>query len=69
MSVYVERLIRAPIESVWNKSQQPDQHQRWDLRFTRIEYLPWSFDRLVLLDVRPGEIPEHVLPVGQERRE
>ena len=39
MSVYVERLIRAPIESVWNKSQQPDQHQRWDLRFTRIEYL------------------------------
>jgi hypothetical protein len=38
--IYVEILIRAPLEDVWKKTQRPDLHQRWDLRFTRIEYLP-----------------------------
>ena len=40
MSVYVERLIRAPIDAVWTHTQEPDLHQRWDLRFTAIDYLP-----------------------------
>jgi len=38
--IYVEILIRQPIERVWQLTQNPDLHQRWDLRFTRIEYLP-----------------------------
>lgn len=38
--IYVEIVVRAPIEEVWEKTQRPDLHQRWDLRFTRIEYLP-----------------------------
>jgi hypothetical protein len=37
--IYVEILIRAPLEEVWRVTQRPDLHQRWDLRFSRIEYL------------------------------
>jgi hypothetical protein len=38
--IYVEILIREPLETVWRLTQAPELHQRWDLRFTRIEYLP-----------------------------
>lgn len=38
--IYVELLIRAPIDELWAKTQEPDQHERWDLRFSSIEYLP-----------------------------
>lgn len=38
--IYVERLIRGGIERVWEQTQRPELHQLWDLRFTRIEYLP-----------------------------
>jgi hypothetical protein len=40
VSVYVEILIRAPLADVWDHTQTPDLHERWDLRFTGIEYLP-----------------------------
>ncbi len=38
--IYVESRIKAPLERVWDATQQPDQHQRWDLRFGAITYLP-----------------------------
>jgi hypothetical protein len=38
--IYVEIAIRAPLEELWRLTQSPDLHQRWDLRFTRIAYLP-----------------------------
>ena len=38
--VYVEIEISADINLVWRLTQEPACHQRWDLRFTRIEYLP-----------------------------
>lgn len=38
--IYVEILIHASMERVWQLTQEPDVHQRWDLRFSRIEYLP-----------------------------
>ena len=38
--IYVEVLIRAPLERVWALTQTPEMHQRWDLRFSRIESLP-----------------------------
>jgi DoxX-like family len=38
--IYVESRINAAIERVWEATQQPDQHQRWDLRFGAISYLP-----------------------------
>jgi DoxX-like family len=38
--IYVEIFLRAPIDEVWRLTQHPAEHQRWDLRFTEIEYLP-----------------------------
>ncbi|HEY3395689.1 MAG TPA: DoxX-like family protein [Lacipirellulaceae bacterium] len=39
MSIYVETFIRGSIEDVWQKTQTPELHEKWDLRFTSIEYL------------------------------
>ncbi len=38
--IYVELRIRAPFDALWEHTQNPDLHQRWDLRFSRITYLP-----------------------------
>lgn len=38
--LYVETWIDADEESLWQATQDPDEHERWDLRFTDIEYLP-----------------------------
>jgi hypothetical protein len=40
VSIYVEILIHGPIDDLWEKSQEPKLHQRWDLRFSEIDYLP-----------------------------
>lgn len=40
MSIYVEIDIRGSLDELWHKTQAPEQHGRWDLRFTEIEYLP-----------------------------
>ena len=40
MSIYVEILVRAPMDAIWLHTQTPELHERWDLRFSRIEYLP-----------------------------
>ena len=42
--LYVETLIQAEVDDLWRLTQEPGQHQRWDLRFTRIEYLPAAAD-------------------------
>lgn len=42
--IYVERFIHSDIESVWEQTQRPELHQAWDLRFTKIEYLPRASD-------------------------
>jgi len=39
-AVYVETTIHAPVERVWELTQDPALHARWDLRFSRIEPLP-----------------------------
>ncbi len=38
--IYVEISINRPLDEIWRLTQIPDLHQRWDLRFTRIRYLP-----------------------------
>ena len=38
--IYVELPILASLDDLWRLTQQPDLHGRWDLRFTRIHYLP-----------------------------
>ena len=35
--LYVETLIRAPMDDVWRFTQDPARHERWDARFSRIE--------------------------------
>jgi hypothetical protein len=50
MGIYVEIPIRASMDELWEKTQNPQLHQRWDLRFSQIEYLP-----------RQGEEPQRFL--------
>jgi uncharacterized membrane protein YphA (DoxX/SURF4 family) len=38
--IYVERRVRGSVDEVWRLTQTPEVHQRWDLRFTEIHYLP-----------------------------
>jgi uncharacterized membrane protein YphA (DoxX/SURF4 family) len=40
MSIYVEILIRGSMDDLWQKTQEPKPHERWDLRFSQIDYLP-----------------------------
>jgi uncharacterized membrane protein YphA (DoxX/SURF4 family) len=40
MSIYVEIRIRAPLQDLWDHTQRPDLHERWDLRFSSISYMP-----------------------------
>lgn len=39
-AIYVESVIRANLDDLWLATQDPGSHQRWDLRFTQIDYLP-----------------------------
>lgn len=38
--VYVETFVEGPLEALWEKTQEPQLHQQWDLRFSEITYLP-----------------------------
>jgi hypothetical protein len=38
--IYVEIRIRGEMDDLWRLTQTPDLHERWDLRFTDIKYLP-----------------------------
>jgi DoxX-like family len=38
--IYVESTIRTDIETLWRYTQTPELHEQWDLRFTKIAYLP-----------------------------
>jgi hypothetical protein len=40
--IYVEIEIQDDLDHVWLLTQDPAFHQRWDLRFSRIHYLPRS---------------------------
>lgn len=44
MGIAVEILIRCPMEALWEHTQDPSLHERWDLRFTTIRYLARSGD-------------------------
>ncbi|MFC7068176.1 DoxX-like family protein [Halobaculum lipolyticum] len=42
--IYIERRVRGSIDEIWELTQDPDEHERWDLRFTEIDYLPKDED-------------------------
>jgi hypothetical protein len=44
MSIYVEILVRAPMEALWAHTQTPVLHEQWDLRFSEIDYVPRTGD-------------------------
>jgi hypothetical protein len=68
--IYVEIAIRAPLEELWRHTQSPDLHRRWDLRFTRIAYLPRPDPlRPQRFLYASDAVPRHVRPVREERRE
>ena len=37
--IYIESRIHGSMEQIWEKTQNPNLHEQWDIRFTRIEYL------------------------------
>ncbi|MEU6063661.1 MULTISPECIES: hypothetical protein [Streptomyces] len=43
-ALYIEARIRADLEELWVRTQDPARHQRWDLRFTEIDHLPRAED-------------------------
>jgi hypothetical protein len=40
VAIYVEERIHAPLDALWDHTQDPARHERWDLRFTDIHHLP-----------------------------
>ncbi|QSQ11937.1 SRPBCC family protein [Myxococcus landrumensis] len=51
--IVVEVLIPAPVETVWERTQDPELHTAWDIRFTSIRALPEQDARgFHLLDYR-----------------
>jgi hypothetical protein len=60
MSIDVEIRIRGSIDELWHRTQHPALHQRWDLRFSEIDYLPRE---------APAFRFPVVSPVREERRE
>ncbi|MFT9846849.1 DoxX-like family protein [Aneurinibacillus sp. REN35] len=38
--VYVEAAIQTDVNTLWEYTQNPHKHERWDLRFSQITYLP-----------------------------
>ncbi|MFF9621347.1 hypothetical protein [Streptomyces griseosporeus] len=40
MGLYIEARVRADLDDLWSHTQDPAHHQRWDLRFTEIDFLP-----------------------------
>lgn len=44
--IYVEIQIRGDIEDVWQRTQDPSLHERWDLRFSEITYCPRAGEHL-----------------------
>ncbi|MEU2063882.1 hypothetical protein [Streptomyces sp. NPDC013455] len=38
--LYIETHIRADLDELWARTQDPARHRRWDLRFTEIDHLP-----------------------------
>ncbi|MFE9770848.1 hypothetical protein ACFYOV_04030 [Streptomyces sp. NPDC005931] len=40
MGLYIETRVRADLDELWARTQDPGAHQRWDLRFTEIRHLP-----------------------------
>jgi hypothetical protein len=69
--IYVETLIKAPLEKIWQVTQDPATHCRWDVRFGRIDAVPGSTPARFryATTVLPGvEIGGHGTHAGERHR-
>lgn len=64
-AIYVEIPVEVPVADVWDATQEPDQHERWDLRFTRIDYLPKEPDEPQRFTYRTGFGPFEIAGEGE----
>lgn len=48
--IYVETTVRVPLDVLWGLTQDPEQHVRWDVRFSRILPLPQVDDGPVVFE-------------------
>lgn len=55
--IYVEIFLRAPLKEVWRLTQEPTGHQRWDLRFTEIRYLPRPDESSIMFPEHGRSVP------------
>jgi len=39
LQIYVDIVIKRPLDEIWRYTQTPELHERWDLRFFKITYL------------------------------
>ncbi len=51
-AIYVEAHIKGDLEDVWEKTQNPKLHEKWDLRFSQIDYLPHDSGKPQLFEYR-----------------
>lgn len=60
--LFVETVIRCDLDTLWERTQDPAAHQRWDLLFRPLMRwgTAWSFDRLRLWP-ETGASPERSL--------
>lgn len=70
--IYVESVIRTDMDSLWSATQDPAEHVRWDVRFSRIEPRTVSEAGAVHFDYT-REVPFHVVRgvgvnIGEVRR-
>ncbi|MBB4751499.1 hypothetical protein [Actinoplanes lobatus] len=69
--IYVETIIRAPLDEVWAATQDHRRHARWDVRFGRIDPVPGSVPAAFTYAtaVLPGvEIAGHGVHSGERRQ-
>ena len=71
-AIYVAIRIAAPIETVWALTQDPQNHARWDARFSRIEPLddlPGGGSRFRYERALPGHLIHGLgTAIGERRR-
>lgn len=69
--LYIETTVRCEMAELWRLTQDPACHERWDLRFTRIQFAaPHDRDPKSGADGSPFDAwrdPDHGAPVGRRR--
>jgi len=55
--IYVEISIEAPMDELWEYTQNPSLHEQWDIRFSSITYLPKQENEPQLFEYKTNVVP------------